>query len=180
MCGFLAEYTLNTTLSTKSEFISILNLSHKRGPDNQGYWTNSVNVQLGFNRLAIIDLSDAGSQPMASYNKRFTIVFNGEIYNHLQLRKKLSFSNYKGQSDTETICVCLEEWGVEKTIQELDGMFAIVVYDSLKNEIHLIRDFAGIKPLFYGFINGKLVASSQYDQLLNHANFKNQPIDEQY
>lgn len=179
MCGFLAEYTIQNNLATKNEFISLLHLSQKRGPDFQGYWTNNTNVQLGFNRLAILDLSEAGQQPMLSYNKRYIIVFNGEIYNHQELRKKLIISNFKGQSDTETITACLEEWGIEKTIQELDGMFAIVIFDSLTDEIHLIRDFAGIKPLFYGFLNGKLVAASQYDQIKNHSNFVNQPIDEQ-
>ena len=179
MCGFLAEYTIQNNLATKNEFISLLHLSQKRGPDFQGYWTNNTNVQLGFNRLAILDLSEAGQQPMLSYNKRYIIVFNGEIYNHQELRKKLIISNFKGQSDTETITACFEEWGIEKTIQELDGMFAIVIFDSLTDEIHLIRDFAGIKPLFYGFLNGKLVAASQYDQIKNHSNFVNQPIDEQ-
>ena len=179
MCGFLAEYTIQNNLITKNEFISLLHLSQKRGPDYQGYWSNNQNVQLGFNRLAIVDLSEAGQQPMRSYNNRYTIVFNGEIYNHQELRRQLVFSDFKGQSDTETIAACLEEWGIEKTIQELDGMFAIVIFDSLTDALHLIRDFAGIKPLFYGFLNGKLVAASQYDQIKKHPNFVNQPLDEQ-
>ena len=178
MCGFLIEYTLQQNLTPKAEFVEVLNRSQMRGPDAQGYWTNNKNVQLGFNRLAIIDLSQAGHQPMSSYTNRYSIVFNGEIYNHNELRKKLNFSNFKGHSDTETILAGFEEWGIAKTIRELDGMFAIVVFDKSTNEIHLIRDFAGIKPLFYGVVEEGVVAASQYDQLLAHPFLQKQQIDE--
>lgn len=119
MCGFLTEYDITNSLTDKQQFIELLDLSRKRGPDSQGYW-NSKNIQLGFNRLAILDLTFLGNQPMTSPNNRFTIVFNGEIYNHIHLRKQLSFSNFRGSSDTETITTCLEEWGIEKTVSELD------------------------------------------------------------
>ncbi|MFY0483506.1 asparagine synthase (glutamine-hydrolyzing) [Flavobacterium sp. PLA-1-15] len=177
MCGFLAEYDVTSTLTDKKQFVDLLNLSKKRGPDSQGYWS-SGNVQFGFNRLAILDLSDLGSQPMSSPNNLFTVVFNGEIYNHIHLRKKLSFSNFRGNSDTETITACLEEWGIEKTISELDGMFALAIYDNQQKSVTLIRDFAGIKPLFYGWNGRMLVASSQYDQVVSHPVFKNTGIDQ--
>src|SRR5690606_22382742 len=109
-----------------------------------------VNLQMGFNQLAILELSEAGAQPMKYHNDRFIIVFNGEIYNHLELRERLDFTNFRGLSDSETITACLVEWGVKKTVISLNGMFSLVVYDKLEEEIYLIRDFAGIKPLFYG------------------------------
>lgn len=177
MCGFLAEYDITHALTHKNEFINLLDLSRKRGPDSQGYW-KSDSMQLGFNRLAILDLSNAGNQPMSSPNNHFTIVFNGEIYNHNWLRNQLSFSNFRGNSDTETITVCLEEWGIEKTVSKLDGMFALVICDNHQKSMTLVRDFAGIKPLFYGWNGKKLIASSQYDQIVNHETFNNTGIDQ--
>ena len=178
MCGFLIEYSPSNLIS-KETFLELLTISKKRGPDFQGYASHNNIVQLGFNRLAIVDLSAAGQQPMTSFNNRFLIVFNGEIYNHKALRKQLEYTNFRGNSDTETITACLEEWGIKKTISSLDGMFAISIFDKLTNEITLVRDFAGIKPLFYGYSNGTLVASSQYDQLLAHKAFKNKSINPQ-
>ena len=178
MCGFLIEYARNN-LIPKESFLGLLALSKKRGPDFQGYSSHKNIIQLGFNRLAIVDLSEAGQQPMTSHNDRYLIVFNGEIYNHQVLRKQLEFKSFRGKSDTETITACLEEWGIKKTISSLDGMFALSIFDKLTNEITLARDFAGIKPLFYGYSNGCLVACSQYDQLLSHPNFKNKTINPQ-
>ena len=177
MCGFLLEYK-SEALSIKQEFIKLLSQSKLRGPDFQGYWSNNLSIQLGFNRLSILDLSEAGNQPMISLSQKFAIVFNGEIYNHLELRKKLDFNKFRGQSDTETITACLDEWGVLKTIESLDGMFAISIYNQETKEIHLVRDFAGIKPLFYGWNGKTLVAASQYDQIKGHPDFLNYPIDE--
>jgi asparagine synthase (glutamine-hydrolysing) len=177
MCGFLFEYNPNKLLP-KEDFISLLNLSKKRGPDHQDYWTNNDCVQMGFNRLAILDLSDAGIQPMKSPSQKYVIVFNGEIYNHLDLRKKLDFKNFRGQSDTETITACLDEWGIEKTIKALDGMFAIAIYNQEIEEVTLVRDFAGIKPLFYGYNGNCLVASSQYNQIIEHSDFKRNNINQ--
>lgn len=177
MCGFLAEYDITNDLTNKPQFVELLNLSEKRGPDSQGYWSSNV-IQLGFNRLAILDLTEAGKQPMLSPNHRYTLVFNGEIYNHLQLRKQLSFSNFRGNSDTETITACLEEWGIKKTVAELDGMFAMAIYDQQKKSVTLVRDFAGIKPLFYGWNGKKLIAASQYDQITNHNSYKNTGVNQ--
>ncbi|MGO3183449.1 MAG: asparagine synthase (glutamine-hydrolyzing) [Aequorivita sp.] len=180
MCGFLIEYSPDTKKGlTKHDFISLLNKSKIRGPDSQGYYSNGSNLQLGFNRLAILELSEVGEQPMKSHNGRYVIVFNGEIYNHLELRKRLGFKNFRGLSDSETITACLVEWGVVKTVNELNGMFSLVVYDSLEKEIHLIRDFAGIKPLFFGWDGKTLVAASQYDQVFSHPEYRGKSVDPQ-
>jgi len=180
MCGFLAEYSITTTKNIpKSEFLVLLNKSRLRGPDSQGYFSNNANLQLGFNRLAILELTDAGKQPMHSPDGRYVLVFNGEIYNHLKLRSKLHRTAFNGHSDTETITACLEEWGVQKTIHELNGMFAIVIYDKVEETLFLIRDFAGIKPLFYGWNGQTLVAASQYNQVFLHPEYNEQPLNPQ-
>ena len=180
MCGFLAEYKLASQNGIEKEtFLGLLNLSYNRGPDKQGYIQLENNIQMGFNRLAILDTSDAGQQPMHSPNKKFTLVFNGEIYNHLDLRKKLDFKKYRGHSDTETITVCLEAWGIEKTIKALNGMFALTIYNHESKELSLVRDFAGIKPLFYGWNGKTVVAASQYDQIISHPDFANKSVNAQ-
>ena len=180
MCGFLVEYNLSSQNSLiKEHFLALLALSRKRGPDASGYDFIAPHIQMGFNRLAIQDTSVAGRQPMLSPNKKFTIVFNGEIYNHLDLRKKLDFTNYLGHSDTETITVCLEAWGVEKTIKALNGMFSLVIYNHQTQELSLVRDFAGIKPLFFGWNGKTLVAASQYDQIINHPTYSNKTVNPQ-
>lgn len=158
--------------------MELLTLSNRRGPDHQGYW-NGTSVQLGFNRLAILELTEAGNQPMLSPQGGYVLVFNGEIYNHLDLRKQLVFKNFRGHSDTETVCCCLDEWGIERTVDKLDGMFALAIYDQRTQATTLVRDFAGIKPLFYGWDGTTLVAASQYDQVAKHPAFSQQPIDEQ-
>ena len=176
MCGFLGQF--NTPLLHQNEFMSILELGKHRGPDQTGYWCNP-DAQFGFNRLSILELTDAGSQPMSSPNKKFTVVFNGEIYNHLEIRNQLPAFNYKGASDTETLTYALEIWGIEKTINTLDGMFAIAIYEFETKFLYLIRDFAGIKPLFYGQKGQAIVFASQYDQITQHPLFSNAAIQPQ-
>jgi asparagine synthase (glutamine-hydrolysing) len=133
-----------------------------RGPDDSGAWVDTqTGVALGFQRLSILDLSPAGHQPMASQSGRFVIAFNGEIYNHLELRAELekvdpSFSEnnvnkWRGHSDTETILACFERWGVEATLARTVGMFAIALWDVQNRTLHLARDRFGEKPLYYGW-----------------------------
>jgi asparagine synthase (glutamine-hydrolysing) len=176
MCGFYGQF--NTPNLPEPEFKKLLALGAHRGPDQTGFWEGE-RVQFGFNRLAILDLTEAGHQPMRSPNGKFMVVFNGEIYNHLDLRKKLPRYQYRGHSDTETICHALEVWGVRRTVESLDGMFALAIYQVDSKELCLARDFAGIKPLFFGHLNGAVVFSSQYDQLKAHPLCKSQAINEQ-
>ncbi len=108
------------------------------------------------------------------------MVFNGEIYNHLNLRVRLGDRiDYRSSGDAETLIRLFEYWGVERTVNALDGMFAIALYDAVEGKCHLMRDFAGIKPLFYGFTNGSLVFASQYDQIAKHSLFHRSPVDPQ-
>lgn len=132
-------------------------ISH-RGPDSDGYWHDAISgIALGHRRLAIVDLSPAGHQPMLSADGRFIIAFNGEIYNHLSMRasleKKTTISSqaWRGHSDTETLLAGFSEWGVKETIERCEGMFAIAVWDRKTSVLTLIRDRLGEKPLYYGW-----------------------------
>lgn len=127
-----------------------------RGPDSAGYWVDERRgIALAHRRLAIVDLSAAGHQPMQSPGGRFMMVFNGEIYNHLRLRAELESQGrapaWRGHSDTETLLAGFEAWGIEATVTRCIGMFAIAVWDAAQATITLARDRMGEKPLYYGW-----------------------------
>ncbi len=127
-----------------------------RGPDDFGVWQD-VDQRIGFShrRLAIVDLSAAGHQPMASPGERFVLVFNGEIYNHLDIREELKHEGlnlrWRGHSDTETLLAGFDAWGIEPTLQRANGMFALACWDRQTNTLLLARDRLGEKPLYYGW-----------------------------
>ena len=148
-----------------------------RGPDDEGYWHDSNSgVALGHRRLSIVDLSFHGHQPMMSSSKRYVMVFNGEIYNHLLLRKDLEKSKadivWRGHSDTETLLACIDAWGITKSIQRCSGMFAIAIMDKLDNSLHLIRDRIGEKPLYYGVQKGFFLFASELKAIKKHPRWK--------
>jgi asparagine synthase (glutamine-hydrolysing) len=123
-----------------------------RGPDDGGYWCDAEQrVGLGHRRLAIVDLSPAGHQPMVSVSGRYVIAFNGEIYNHLDLRSELGELTWRGHSDTETLLAGIEAWGLEATLKKSIGMFAIALWDKQTRTLTLARDRMGEKPLYYGW-----------------------------
>ena len=125
-----------------------------RGPDSHNVWLHpSKQLGLGHTRLAILDLTVNGIQPMQSESRNFTISYNGEIYNHLQLRKDLGLSSkiWKGTSDTETLLACIEAWGLDDTLCKVHGMFAFALWDEAKKKLFLCRDRFGEKPLYYGW-----------------------------
>jgi asparagine synthase (glutamine-hydrolysing) len=130
-------------------------LAH-RGPDDSGSWADpKAGLALGHRRLSIIDLSAAGHQPMVSASGRFVLAFNGEIYNHLELRSALMSDGaapaWRGHSDTETLLAGIERWGAESTLKKLTGMFAFAVWDTNESRLTLARDRIGEKPLYYGW-----------------------------
>ena len=144
-----------------NNILKINKLLKHRGPDESNIWINkNSTVALGHNRLAIQDLSKNGSQPMLSNNKRYVLIFNGEIYNHWQLRKKLK-CNWKGTSDSETLIELISKYGVEKTLSYLSGMFVFSIWDRTKEELIIVRDSHGEKPLYYGVNNNKLIFASE-------------------
>jgi len=149
-----------------------------RGPDGGGMWVDErQGVALGHRRLSILDLSTAGHQPMASTCGRFVLVFNGEIYNHLDLRKILENSNqmpnssWRGHSDTETLLACFSIWGISKTLQSTVGMFALALWDKQEKSLTLARDRIGEKPLYYGWQNGTFLFGSELKALRQHPAF---------
>ena len=177
MCGFFGQINFDGLPVISEEIKQLGKLSQKRGPDNTGYYDGGF-YGLLFNRLSILDLSETGHQPKVSPSGRYKMLFNGEIYNHLELRNHLENNIvYRSTGDAETLIQLFQHWGIEKTIKSLDGMFAIVLVDELEKKCHLIRDFAGIKPLYYGYKNNQLVFASQYDQVAKHSCFKNEEVN---
>jgi asparagine synthase (glutamine-hydrolysing) len=147
-------------------------LAH-RGPDADGVWTNAARgIAFGHRRLSILDLSEAGAQPMHSECGRFTVTFNGEIYNHLDIRRDLEAAgagpNWRGHSDTETLLYAVRQWGVAGALQRLIGMFAFALWDEKQQVLALCRDRFGEKPLFYGWCGRDLVFASELKALAVH------------
>ncbi|CAN1496827.1 AsnB Asparagine synthase (glutamine-hydrolyzing) [Burkholderiaceae bacterium] len=145
-----------------------------RGPDNAGVWTDDrAGIGLGHRRLSIVDLSAAGHQPMHSNAGRYVMAFNGEIYNHLELRAELGGIEWRGHSDTETLLAGFEAWGVVATLKKAVGMFAIALWDRQDRVLTLVRDRFGEKPLYYGWVNGAFVFGSELKALRAFPGFDN-------
>ena len=171
MCGITGLLTAApadaTSLARRAEAMTA-SIVH-RGPDDHGVWTDAgAGVALGFRRLSIIDLSALGHQPMQSASGRYTIVFNGEVFNHRALRTRLASAgvNFRGHSDTEVMLAAFEAWGIPAAIREFVGMFGIAVWDAARRELHLIRDRLGIKPLHYAWREGTLYFGSELRALM--------------
>jgi len=179
MCG-LTGFLWGSDLKIESASVQLESMTEAirhRGPDDKGTWIdNEARVAIGHRRLSILDLSSAGHQPMASNSNRYVIAFNGEIYNHNELRNQLNKSNsnlidWSGHSDTETLLMCFEFWGVEQTLIRLVGMFAISLYDIKKKSLYLIRDRMGEKPLYYGWNNGIFLFGSELKSIKSFSSF---------
>jgi len=146
MCGIAGKIS---TMANEAEMHHALNLLHQRGPDGQGVFS-SMPLVLGHTRLAIQDLSEQAAQPMLSDDKRYVIVYNGEIYNHVEIRKKLSQLGvvFKSNSDTETLLYGYIHFG-ENILKQLNGIFSFAIFDSQKKELFAARDSFGVKPFYY-------------------------------
>ena len=148
-----------------------------RGPDDSGLWAESESgVCLGHRRLAILDCSQAGHQPMVSASQRYVVAFNGEIYNHLLLRDALAAEGcapaWRGTSDTETMAAAFDAWGVEQALTRFVGMFAIAAWDRERRVLVLARDRIGEKPLYYGRLRGTWLFGSELKALAAHPAFQ--------
>jgi asparagine synthase (glutamine-hydrolysing) len=178
VCGIAGYFTVNNERNN-GEMTAIANgmanaIEH-RGPDSSGVWVSEqVGLALAHRRLSIIDLSTNGNQPMCSQNGQYVIVFNGEIYNHRELRQELLScgKTFRGHSDTEVILAGCEEWGVEQTIKKCVGMFAIALWDVKGRNIYLIRDRMGEKPLYYGWQKGTFIFASELKAMRRHPDFQ--------
>ena len=172
MCGIVGVFNLNNQTVNRSVLKSMSNKIAHRGPDGQGYFLKD-NIGLAHNRLAILDVSKKGAQPMSSKNNRWTIVFNGCIYNFSELKQELKAKGhvFNSESDTEVICEGLDEYGIS-FFERLNGMFAIAAWDNKNKELYLSRDRFGIKPLYYWF-NGKTICfSSEIKAIIEHPDYK--------
>lgn len=170
MCGISGIMYFNKKLFVKKKQIHNMNLTLKhRGPDASGIWiSKNKNIGLGHTRLSIIDLSKEANQPFVDRTKNYILAFNGEIYNYMEIKKKLIDKGYKFKtknSDTEILLLSYIEWGL-KCVDKFRGMFAFAIWDNLKKKVFLIRDRVGVKPLYYKFDSEKLIFSSEIKAIL--------------
>lgn len=166
MCGIAGIATWRSEPVSRGELLQMTNAIEHRGPDDSGSWfEDSFGIALGHRRLSIIDLSPQGHQPMASASARFTIAYNGEIYNYENLRSELEKAGkapaWRGHSDTEVLLAAFDAWGIETALTRIEGMFAMAVWDHHNKTLSLARDRIGEKPLYYGFLGGRLLFASE-------------------
>ncbi len=179
MCGITGFVDLSARRLSNTELVPTVTrmaeaISH-RGPDDQGVWVEAETcVALGFRRLAILDLSPTGHQPMLSADERYVIVYNGEVYNFEELREKLDPLGhpFRGTSDTEVMLAAIVQWGLKEAVRRFNGMFAIALWDRQQKVLHLIRDRLGVKPLYYGWSNGVFLFGSELKALRAHPAFE--------
>ena len=172
MCGIVGSLTFkNSNFRITDSYINQMRdtMIH-RGPDGAGTWVSEdKKLGLGHGRLAIIDLSNNASQPMSSSDKTIWISFNGEIYNHAEIRKELTNLGYHtwrtDHSDTEVIIYAFQEWGID-CIKKFRGMFAFSIWDNRNKTLWLVRDRVGVKPLYYSIHHGRIVFASEIKALL--------------
>lgn len=171
MCGItglLSSKSSNNIIKHVKEMTSLL--AH-RGPNSEGFWSQG-NIGLGHRRLSIVDLSTNGSQPMKSYCERFIMSYNGEIYNHLELRSELEISGaapkWQGHSDTETLLAAIVHWGLDEALCRSHGMFALALWDQAEKSLSLARDRMGEKPLYWGWAGQDLIFGSELKALRSH------------
>src|SRR5271166_1538492 len=168
MCGISGVWFLRRQADADARSIvrGMADAIRHRGPDAGDEWIDGqTGVALAHRRLSILDLSSAGAQPMQDFTGRFVIVFNGEIYNHLDLRRSLEDEGaapaWRGHSDTETLLAAIASWGVQCALERACGMFAFALWDRSTRTLTLARDRLGEKPLYYGWSNGTLLFGSE-------------------
>jgi asparagine synthase (glutamine-hydrolysing) len=167
MCGINGIISLNNQLVTESSLQEMMQLQKHRGPDDEGLFVDE-NVGLGFVRLSILDLSSAGHQPMHSADQRYVIVFNGEIFNYVELREELKTKghSFKTNTDTEVLIAAYQEWGKD-CLHRLNGMWAFAIYDRVEKTLFAARDRYGIKPFYYINQSGQFIFASEIPPLLS-------------
>ena len=180
MCGFagfLGGVAGESILEWQAVLQRMGDAIRHRGPDDSDQWTDAdAEMGLAHRRLAIVDLSAAGHQPMVSESGRWVIAFNGEIYNHADLRNALHIAGaapaWRGHSDTETLLAGFEAWSIDDTLKRCVGMFALALWDRSQRQLHLMRDRVGEKPLYYGWAGATLVFGSELKALRAHPSWE--------
>jgi asparagine synthase (glutamine-hydrolysing) len=174
MCGFAGFIGSAPEQELRAQVCRMAGELVHRGPDDSGFWVDAgAGIAMGFRRLAIVDLSPAGHQPMTSSSGRFVIAFNGEVYNFGELRQDLEplGHNFRGHSDTEVMLEAVSEWGLEAAVKKFVGMFAFALWDKRERVLHLVRDRLGIKPLYCGWQDRTFFFGSELKALRAHPVF---------
>ena len=174
MCGIAGFWRTKRGAEEPLEILDRMGaaLAH-RGPDDSGTFHDGVTgIGLAFRRLSILDLSPEGHQPMYSTSGRYVIIFNGEVYNFQEIRSELASRAWRGHSDTEVMLAAIEQWGVERAIRRFVGMFAVALWDREQRKLYLVRDRLGIKPLYYGYVEGDLVFGSELKAIRQYPDFQ--------
>lgn len=161
MCGIAGILGPKASLEGVSRLCA---LSKHRGPDSNGFFQDLPHAVLGHNRLSIIDLSNSANQPFYSQDGRYVLIFNGEIFNYIELKSRLSNYSFRTSSDTEVLLAVFLEWG-EIGLQELNGMFSFAIWDLEEKKLFAARDRFGVKPFHYGVLDGSLFFSSEIPPL---------------
>jgi asparagine synthase (glutamine-hydrolysing) len=182
MCGITGFVDCSRTQGSEALQATVMRMANTlrhRGPDDDGCWVDApTGLALGFRRLSIIDLSPEGHQPMLSASGRYVVAFNGEIYNHAELRQELGNGvagmRFRGHSDTEVLLAAVEHWGMEQAVRRFVGMFAFAVWDRQERLLHLGRDRIGEKPLFYGWMAETFLFASELKALRAHPAFRSE------
>lgn len=180
MCGITGFWGSASTDAPQTIIQNMTDAIQHRGPDQDGYWSDPTNdLYFGHRRLSIIDLSDDGAQPMVTKNERYTLIYNGEIYNFQTLRKDLEEKgvSFKGHSDTEVLLKLIEKHGLETTLQKVRGMFAFALWDRENQRLSVARDHFGKKPLYIGWAGESLVFASELKCFMTHPNFQKRVND---
>src|SRR5438309_822477 len=177
MCGIAGLISASTIDPAIVERMTMA-IAH-RGPDDAGLWVDAeLGVGLGHRRLAVVDLSPAGHQPMLSADGRFVLTMNGEIYNHSSIRAELEQagavpeSGWRGHSDIEVFLQGIVAWGLAETLRRSAGMFAFALWDRRERTISLVRDRFGEKPLYYGWAGRDFLFGSELKSLRSHPRFE--------
>lgn len=173
MCGIVGFFKLGgLPVPAGAQLERMCQAIAHRGPDDTGVWADeAAGIALGQRRLSIVDLSSAGRQPMSSHSGRYMIVFNGEIYNHLDIRQDLEAVEWRGHSDTETLVAAIDAWGLEAALKRCVGMFALALWDRQERILLLARDRLGEKPLYCGWQRDSFLFASELKALRTHPNF---------
>lgn len=170
ICGYISKKNISL-----DQLRNMNDTMYHRGPDDSGaeIYEMSGGWQVGFaqRRLSILDLSALGHQPMHSPDRRISVVYNGEIYNYLELKEELADYPFRSNCDTEVIIAAYLKWGI-RCVERFNGMFAIALYDRDTQEIYLIRDRIGKKPLYYWYEDGNLVFASELKPIMKCPEFR--------
>ena len=187
MCGIAGQFvspSSHQTLDLAATTATMVNRLASRGPDGIGLWQDdAMGICLAHRRLSVLDRSQAGHQPMVSADGRYVIAFNGEVYNHIDLRKEIEESliascyemgapSWRGHSDTEVMLAAISQWGVVEATKRFVGMFAFALWDRAERQLYLVRDRIGEKPLYYGWVGRTLLFGSELKALRAHPSWQ--------